>query len=76
LLDDDACHSSTLVGRGRISVMELSCKMFGRSIRFLAKFDKLHDFIEVMLHSGFELLLSVSHAHLSCVVAFDFADCC
>ena len=30
-------------------------------------------FIEVLLHSGFELLLCVSHVHFSCVVAF---DCC
>jgi len=41
----------------------------------LAKFDKLLDFIEVLLHSRFELLLCVSHVHFSCVVGFDFVDC-
>jgi len=30
----------------------------------------------VLLHSGFELLLCVSRAHFSCVVAFDFVDGC
>jgi len=35
LPDDAACCSSTLIGRGRISAMELSCKMFGGSIQFL-----------------------------------------
>jgi len=40
------------------------------------EFDQFLDFIEMLLHSGFELLLCVSYAHFSCVVAFDFVDCC
>jgi len=28
----------------------------------------------MLLHSGFELLLCVSYAYVSCVVAFDFVD--
>jgi len=41
--------------------MELGCKVFGVCVRLLAKFDKLLDFIEVLLHSSFQLLLCVSH---------------
>ena len=39
LPDDAAGYSSTLFGWGQIGVIELSCKMFGIRVRFLAKFD-------------------------------------
>jgi len=39
LPDDAAGYSSMLVGWGGIGVTELSCKMFGVRVRFLARFD-------------------------------------
>ena len=62
--------SSMLVDWGWICIIELGCKVFGVQLRFLAKFDKLLDFIEMLLHSVFELLLCVSCAHFCFVVAF------
>jgi len=75
LRDDAARCSSTLVGWRGIGVTELSCKMFGARVRFLAKFDWLLDFIEVLLHS-FLNFCCVFPMCRNCVVAFDFADCC
>ena len=63
LPDDAACYSSTLVDWRWICIMELGCKMFVVFFRFVAKFDKLLDFIEVLHHSLFELLLGVSKTH-------------
>jgi len=76
LPDDASGHSSTLVGWGWICIMELpGCKLLSKRIRFLAKFDNLLDFVEMLLHSSFEFLLCVSHVCFSCVVAFEFVDC-
>jgi len=41
LPDDAAGYSSTLVDWGSISIMELGCTVFGASVTFLAKVDKL-----------------------------------
>jgi len=49
LPDDAAGCFSTFVDWGWICVMELGCKVFALWIRFLAKFDKLLGFIEVMV---------------------------
>jgi len=76
LPDDAAGCSVALVSWGWVGVTELGCKMFSVGVRFLAKFDWFLDFIEVLLHSVFEFLLRVSYVHFSCVVAFDFVDCC
>jgi len=68
LPDDAAGCSPTLVDWGWICVMELSCKVFGAWVRFLTELDKLLDFIEVLLHSGFELLV--------CSPCMVFLCCC
>jgi len=39
LRDDAAGCSHALVGWGGIGVTQLSCKMFGTTVQFLAKFD-------------------------------------